>query len=244
MTIQTLTWLNGISALVLICSAWIMAFITLKYYFRDKNKRRINEFIFLAAVALGWTGITITFLSVAIYGYNLPWVRGAISYFSYSTIPFGATAIIIFTWDVFGSPKYKKAIIGVFLGLSIVYYIILFATFSQAIVCPEVPRGEIYDDWINPTSILFYLIWIIISITTIIMGTGFNKFRKMTAGDLKKRAGFMILASFLVGSGVLLDTVVLGSIIQPHEYFLYIVRFLTLIGAFCSFWGLRQSKIT
>ncbi len=242
MTNEILTWLNGVSALLLICSAWIMAIITLKFYFEQKNKRQINIFIFLVAVALGWTGITITFLSVAIYGYNLPFVRGIISYFSYSTIPIGSCALIFFTWDVFGSPKNKKIIIGGFLGLSIVYYIILYTTFQQTVVCPEVPKGEIYDDWINPTSLIFYFILILISITAVVTGIGFNKFRKMTSGDLKKRGMFMILSSLFVGSGVLLDTVVLGSIIQPHEYFLFIVRFSVIFGAFCAFWGMRPSK--
>ena len=93
MTIQILTWLNGVSALLLICSVWIMAIITLKFYFEQKNKRHINVFIFLAAVALGWTGITITFLSVAIYGYNLAFVRGIISYFLLNEVPADASPL-------------------------------------------------------------------------------------------------------------------------------------------------------
>jgi len=244
MTDQIINWLNGFSAFILVCAAWIMAIITLTYYFKDKNKRHLNELIFLAAIALGWTGITITFLSVVFYNENLPWVRGVISYFSYSTIPIGATAIIIFTWDVFGSPKYKKVMISGFVCISIVYYIILYSTFKISVICPEVPEGEIYDDWINPESIIFYFIWLIIGITAIVTGYGFFKFRKMTAGDLKKRAGFIILASLLVGSGVLSDTVVLGSLIQPHVHLLFIVRFMTLIGAFFTFWALRPSKTT
>ena len=161
MAIQPLSWLNGFSAFLLVCMAWIMAILALKFYFKEKtmfSRYYLFLFMLLAAIALGWTGITITFFSVAIYGYNLPWVKGVISFFSYSTIPVGATAIIIFTWDVFGSPKYKKVIIGGFLGLSVVYYIILYTTFQQAVVCPPVPKGKIYDDWINPNSIIFFLI--------------------------------------------------------------------------------------
>ncbi|MFX0186268.1 MAG: hypothetical protein ACFE8A_00880 [Candidatus Hodarchaeota archaeon] len=239
MTNQILTWLNGLSAFLLICSAWIMALLSLKFYFKTRHKRHINLFTFLAAIALGWTGITITFLSVAIYGRNLPWVKGVISYFSYSTIPFGAISIILFTWDVFGSPKSKKIIISGFLVLSIVYYIFLYTTFQQVVVCPDVPKGEIYDDWINQKTIFYYLLWVEVSFVAVITAIGFNRFRKMTAGDLKKRAGFIILAAFIVGPCILLDTVILGSVIRPHEHFLFIVRFLMIVGAFLAYWSMR-----
>jgi len=241
MTIQILSLLNGISAFLLVCSTWIMAIIALKFYFKEKHNRYMILFIFLASIALGWTGITITFLSVAIYGYNLPWVKGVISYFSYSTVPVGATAIIFFTWDAFGSPKSKKVIIGVYFCLMGLYYIFLFTTFPQSVVLSEVSDGEIYDDWLDPTSIVYYLLIIQVSIAAIITFIGFNKFRKMTAGDLKKRAGFIILASLIIGSCVLYDTVILGSIITPHEQFLFIVRFSMIFGAFCAFWAMRPS---
>jgi len=242
MTDQIITWLNGLSALILISSAWIMAIITLFFYFRDKNKKHINLFFFLIAVALGWTGITISFLSVAIFGFNLPWVRGIISYFSYSTIPIGATMLVLIVWDVVGSPKNKKVIVIIFLICSIIYYIVLYTTFQQAIVCPEVPKGEIYDDWIAPNSFIFVLIWIIVSFVCIMFLFGFNKFRKMTAGDLKNRAKFIMLSVSIIGICILLDTVVLGSIIQPHVNYLFIVRFLMIFGSFAMYWGFRISK--
>ena len=242
MAIQTLSWLNGFSAFLLVCSAWIMALIILKWYLKDKRKQYIIFFIFSAAIALGWTGITITFFSVAIYGYNLPWVKPVISYFSYSTVPLGATSIIFFTWDVFGAPKFKKPLLVVYFSLMALYYIFLYTTFQEAVVCPDVPKGVIYDDWLSPTSFVYYLLLIMVSITALMTLIGFYQFSKMTAGDLKKRAAFIILASIIIGSCVLLDTVVLGSIITPHEDLLFIVRFANIFGAFCAFWGIRPSE--
>ena len=242
MAIQPLSWLNGFSAFLLVCSAWVMAIITINWYLKEKKKQNLITIIFLASIALGWTGITITFFSVAIYGYNLPWVKGVISYFSYCTVPIGSTAIIFFTWDVFGYPKFKKPIIGIYFSLMALYYIFLFATFQQAVVCPDVSKGEIYDDWLDPASVVYYLLLIMVSIAALMTLIGFYQFSKMTAGDLKQRAGLLILASLIIGSCVLLDTVALGSIITPHVHVLFIVRFAMIFGAFCAFWGMRPSK--
>ncbi len=242
MAIQTLSWLNGFSAFLLVCTAWILGIIILKFYLKEKRKQYLVLFIFSAAIALGWTGITITFFAVVINGSNPAWVKPVISYFSYSTVPVGSTAIIFFTWDVFGYPKFKKPILIIYFSLMALYYIFLYATFQQAVVCPDVPKGVIYDDWLSPESVVYYLLLIMVSITSLITLFGFYQFSKMTAGDLKKRAGFIILSSIIIGSCVLLDTVVLGSIITPHEDLLFIVRFAMIPGVFCAFWGIRPSE--
>ncbi|TFG23311.1 MAG: hypothetical protein EU529_07890 [Promethearchaeota archaeon] len=242
MAIQPLSWLNGFSAFLLICTSWILGILILRFYLKEKRKQYLILFIFSAAIALGWTGITITFFSVVIYGYNLPWVKYVISYFSYSTVPVGSTAIIYFTFDVFGAPKFKKPLLVVYFSLMALYYIFLFATFSDAVVVSKVKKGQIYDDWLSPNSVVYYLLLIMVSITSLITLFGFYQFSKMTAGDLKKRAGFIILSSIIIGSCVLLDTVFLGSIFTQHEEYLFVVRFAMIPGVFCAFWGIRPSK--
>ena len=219
-----------------------MAIISFMWYLKDKKKQHLVTVVLLIAIALGWTGITITFFAVVIYGSNPYWVKPVISYFSYCTVPVGSTAIIFFTWDVFGYPKFKKPIIGVYFSLMALYYIFLYATFQQAVACPPVSKGEIYDDWLKTTSVVYYLLLFMVSITAVMTIIGFNKFRKMTAGDVKKRAGIVILASFIIAPGILLDTVILGSIITPHVHLLFIVRFVMIFGTLFTFWAIIPSK--
>ena len=94
MTSVVITWLNGISALAIVIVYWIFAIWCIYQYRKTKSSVFLNVILLTIAVALGWTGITVSFLSVMIYGYNLPWIKNVINYLTYSTIPFGALAII------------------------------------------------------------------------------------------------------------------------------------------------------
>ncbi|MFX1394590.1 MAG: hypothetical protein ACFFAH_13575 [Promethearchaeota archaeon] len=239
MTSPIITWLNGFSAFAIVCSAWIFVLISLYYYRKYKGKIFLNGILLGLAIAFGWTGITLSFLSVVFYSKNVPGLRSIISYFSYSTIPFGMLAIIIVSWDVAGAPYLKKIVLIGFIAFSIAYYIILIITFPEAIVCPEVPDGEIYDDWINPQAIFYYFVWIGIITTAIITGIGFNKFRKLTAGNVKKKSLFLIIATPVIGISILLDTVIF---MEPHVNFLFIPRFLIILGVYLIHLGFRPDK--
>jgi hypothetical protein len=238
MTDPIITLLNGFSAFAVVCAAWTIGIVYI-YICRKKNTRVLaSGVIIAAAIALGLTGITISFLSVAIFGYNLPWVKGVISYFSYSTLPIGAIAMMYTSWDVTGSPKNKKYMLIGFLIYNIVYYIILFTPSTQTIMCPEVPRGEIYDDWVSSNSPLYYLIYGEVLIVAIISAIGFNKFRKTTPGDLKKRSNYILLALPIIGICILLDTVILTD---AYVNYLFIARFLLIFGHFLLLLGFRPS---
>jgi len=220
-----INFLNGVSALILVCVAWMFVIISIYYYTKKSSKRHLMLFLFGIALALGWTGITITFLSVAFYGENLPGLESFISYFSYSTVPLGSISIIYMNWDVFGAPKNKKPVIIILLIISIIYYILLFATFQETIIVTEPVPGVILDDWVNPLSVFYYILWVLVGLGAGITGAGFNKFRKATSGDLTKRAKYIIMASLLGGGGVLLDTVILMG---PVEIVLWMPRIMMI----------------
>ena len=184
-----INWLNGFSAFAIVCCAWIFVFLCIYYYRKHKLKIYFNGILLGLAIAFGWTGITLSFLSVVIYGENLPGLSSIISYFSYSTIPFGALAIILVAWDVAGAPYLKKIVIIGFVAFAITYYVILYSTFEYAIVVStDIPDDQVLDDWIDPTSIFYYFVWLGVIPTAIITAIGFNKFRKLTAGEVKKRS--------------------------------------------------------
>ncbi|MFX0102509.1 MAG: hypothetical protein ACFFCS_23280 [Candidatus Hodarchaeota archaeon] len=239
MTDQTITFLNGITALGVVVTGWVFTGISLNHYFRDKIKV-FKFFVFLvAAMALGWMGITLSFISVSTIGSNTPWLKQFMSYFSYATIPVGACAIMFVSWDFFGSPRNKKQILAAFMVYSFIYYSVLFVTYKQAVVCPDVPVGELLDDWVTPSSLFYYIIWGQVTFTAVVTLIGFNNVRKATQGVLNRKANYLIITAILFTIPILLDTVVLTGI---HENFLYIVRFMAIIGFFPLYAGYKPVK--
>jgi len=209
-------------------------------------KTYFGGMLLFAAIGLGWMGITITFLSLEFTGINQPWVAPIISYFSYSTIPLGCFAIIYIVWELVGSKKSKKIIYLMYLVLFIAYYVLLYVWFPQNVVQYDFP-GDLLDDWISPTTIFFYFIWILVSITAVITLIGFIKMRSKTTGELKTRSLLLILATPIVAIGILADTVVLGSIplfpSPSHLNFLYLIRFLMIVGVFLIFIAFRPAQV-
>jgi len=239
MTSFIITWLNGVSALSIVIVSWIFAIWCVYQYRKTKNNIFLNGLLLSLAVAFGWTGITLSFLSVVIYGSNLPGLKPIVNAFSYSTIPFGSLAIIYVSWDVAASPRSKKIMLFGFIVFSILYYIVLFMTFDEAIACPDVPDGEIYDDWIVPGSFFYYLVWAGVGVVSTISFIGFIKLLKASEGDIKKRALYIVLAAPIFGTCILLDTVIF---MEPHVNFLFIPRFLMNLGGFLIYLGFRPPK--
>lgn len=239
MASELITFLNGFSALALVCISIFLFILYIVRSIKAKTNIQLAGIFLFVAIALGWMGISITYLSVVIYGYNLPWVKDIISYFSYSTIPIGALAVVHVSWDVAGAPKNKRKVELVFLIYSIVYYIVLYATFSQAIISPDVPVGEIYDDWVSPTSFLYYLLWGEVGLASIIAAIGWQKFESDAAGDLRKRGFFLLMTSGIIGISILLDTVIF---MDWAVNFLWIPRAAMIIGVIFVYLGFKPSK--
>lgn len=235
-----INWFNGFIALVIVVVAWLIAFFSIYLFYRkNRSQQHINEMILAFAIGFGWTGITITFLSIVISGENVSGVREIVPYFSYSTVPVGGFAVMRLVWDMVGSPKSKNKVLIIYVSYSIFYYIILYLTMSDAVELYDV-EGEVLDDWLTPASLMFYLVWIAVIIPAIPAAIGFNKIRGMTSGDLKKRSVSLLITVMCIGSGILLDTVILlGDHIQN---IVSISRILIIIGAIAALFGLRPPK--
>jgi hypothetical protein len=238
MVFPIIVFLNAFSAVFLVCFSF---FILLSYIYLCKKrdgKIILMSVILYLAVAFGWMGITLTSLSVLFYGNNLPGLKAIVPYFSYTTVPIGALAIIYTTWELAGSPKNKKYILITYAIYSAFYYITLFVTFNQAVMISD--TGVIYDDWISPSSFFYYVLWGIIVISVIITGIGFNKFRQNTPGELHSRSIALLLATPLVGISILLDTVIF---MEAQVFLLFIPRFLMILGEYLIFYGFRPMKV-
>ena len=235
-----ISWLNGISALALVCSSFIYAINWMNDYRKTKNKTIISFFIFSFACAFGWMGITLSFLSVEIYGYNLPGLKLYVNILSYSTIPIGSITVLNIAWEFLLPPKHKKKVliaVGIF---GIFYYIVLFMTFNRAVICPDVPRGEIYDDWLSSDELPYYLVYGLAFTSTIIFVFGVLRFLKTVTGVYRERAIWIMIATPIIGSCILLDTVIItGAMFQN---LLFIVRFLMIVALYLIYKGFKPPE--
>ncbi|MFX1276324.1 MAG: hypothetical protein ACFFAT_14965, partial [Promethearchaeota archaeon] len=237
MTNIFVSWLNGISALLLVSAAWYFVIVCL-YYFRtlENNKTYLGGMLLFTAIGLGWMGITLSFLSTEFAGSTLPWVIFLMPFFAYSTIPLGCFAIIYIVWELVGTKKSKKIIYGLYVILFIAYYILLYFNIESNVAIEIDANTGLGDDWIRFGVPFFYFIWILVIITAIITFIGFTKMRSHTTGELKTRSSLLLLATPLVALGILADTVVLGSLtIIPifefpnHLDFLYMIRLIMIL---------------
>ncbi len=237
---STISWINGFSALALVCSAFIYGLYFLYNYKKTKNSLYLNGAVLGFACALGWMGITISFLSVLFSGDNAEGLNRVIPLFSYSTIPIGSMAVLSIAWTMLMPPKYKKHVliaVGIF---SIFYYIILYATFTTAVVCPPVPKGEVLDDWLSSKGVPYYLVYALVLGITIIFAIGILRFFKAVTGELRKRAIWIILSTPIIGSVILLDTVIITG--AMYQDLLFIVRFLMIPAFLFTYLGFKPAE--
>jgi len=229
-------WLNGLSAFLVVIGAWLFAILNLRrYFFKSKVLSTLYMAILSIAIAIGWTGITLSFFSVLIHGSTLPEVAAIISYFSYATIPIGSCAVIIISWDLLFTPKYKKVGLAIFCIVYVIYYTFLFMTWNQTVMVSNVP-GQIFDDWLSAISVPFWMIWLIVGASALLWGIGFNSFRRKSAGEIRKRAVNLFLSTFFIGGAILLDTVVFtGAFVE----FAWISRLMMIPGVYTGYIGLN-----
>jgi len=246
----SISWLNGISTLLLIITAWFFVVYAAIYYIKLRVKTYLGGLILFAAIALGWTGITTSFLFTELVGANPLFIKEITRFFSYSTIPFGCFGIIYIVWELVGTKKSKRIVYLIYLALFIAYYSFLYYNLVNNVAFyPAEPVGtdEVIDDWIILDTLFFYFVWIAVIITSIITLIGFGKMRSKTSGELKERSSLLLLATPLIAFGILADTVILGTIplIFPsptHLNVLFLVRLIMIIGIILIMIAFRPSK--
>ena len=126
----------------------------------------------------------------------------------------------------------------------LVHILSLYITFEHTVL-PQTPPplGEIYDDWLNPSSISYYIAWMVLILNAVITLIGFNKYRTFTSGTNRKRAIYIMIATpcFALAFG---ESIALGNLITPHEHLLWIIRFSMLIASVLILYGFRPLNKT
>jgi hypothetical protein len=237
-----ITWLNGISAFAIFCSAWIFTIMSIIYYKKTKSHTFLTCLLLGIAVGLGWTGIFSSFLSNLLKGDNIELVLLFPRYLTFGVIPLGALAIIYTTWDIAGSPKNKKTILLGFGLFTLLYYVIYYVgtpITSAVKIIPGFGTDTLYDDWLDPSYLFYWMLWAEVVIAAIVSGVGFMKFLKVTTGALRKKAMYLLIATFFVGIGILEDLV---DFTEFHLFYLWIARFLVVPGMWLIFFGFKPIK--
>ena len=241
--ISGISLLNGICAFLVILASIYFIILGIQNYRKTKVLNNLIFYLGLGgAIFIGWLGITISFFTVSIYGenINLPLLTLIANITAFAPEPIGSLSVINSNWSLAGEQEHKKLALGIFVGYSIFYWIILVLTFNQAILCPAVPTGEILNNWINPFSLFYYVYWGMIVIAGIITFIGFYKFRKSAPGTLRKRGTYVMLASCFIVLGILLDTVIFTDSLAYQ--FDFISRLLIIPGLVLIHLGYRPLK--
>lgn len=230
-------WLNGISALIVVVGALLYAILNLRRYAKGKVKSTLYMAILFIAIAFGWTGITLSFFSILIFGSTPPEVASIISYFSYSTYPIGSCAVFLISWDLLFTPKYQKGALAILGTLYAIYWIFLFMTWSSTVEISYISgSSQIFDDWLSSNSVSYWMIWVTIGAVAVLWTIGTNLYRVKSAGEIRKRANLLSLSSFFVAGAILIDMVILTG---ASGEFAWIARLMMIPAIIVGYYGLK-----
>ncbi|HMF33854.1 MAG TPA: hypothetical protein VKK79_20680 [Candidatus Lokiarchaeia archaeon] len=232
--VSILTWLNGLSDVVVVGSAFVFACYYLFEYRKKQKKYYPVVAVLMFCIAIGWTGILISFVA-ALEGNPNQFVN-VTPYFSYATFPVGFFMCAYLAFDVFYDPKLKRSL---YLGLaifSICYYIFTFGFFDLAIQKPPVQVGNLFDDSLSPFWFPYYIVAGVDAINFYLLGTSFYKLRNKISGTERKRTTLLFYAMIFLTAAIVLDILVW----YPEDINLvFIARICMILGNFCFFWGFK-----
>ena len=176
-------------------------------------------------------------------GYTPRELSRIIPFISFSTFPIGSFALIYVLWKTVGSWKAKNYFLLTYGMIVIMYYLFLYLFLEETVIVADFGVNEIYDDWINPLSGLFYIILLIIVLNTIFGIKGLSRFKKMVSESIEKKVRQLIIIIPLISIGIFVDMLILGSLIELREPQLWIFRLILLIGIILLHHAFKLDKL-
>lgn len=200
------TYINGISALVVLILGFILGFGVLFLYFRSGRQKRLMPYVSILGFSGGafYLGPVVSFFNLLATGENIP----AIVYglLSYSHIPIVICASMYLGFELF-KPEWRDRVLLVFVLSSIVYWIALLGFPSVMISGTIGQEGDLID--ISLHSVVIVLVVVYIFSTLIMLGGGFYHLSKrLTDKEGKRRARELYIGFILFSIGGILDTVI------------------------------------
>ncbi|MCF2139605.1 MAG: hypothetical protein K9W44_06085 [Candidatus Lokiarchaeota archaeon] len=241
MALSLQTYLNGITAWIIVIIGFTYYVVFLVKYFQ--RKKPLLPYVSLAALCLGtfYLGPGITFLKLVFTGTNLdPTLYFMISY---TLNPVGTLIVVYLGFSIF-QPKYKNQASYFYLILLAVYWVFMFVWPENAF---ETIAGEEMLDT-NLAGVIRIITAFNILTVLLVVSTGFIRL----AIKMKKKGAPKgdVTQLFMIGFGWLLF--VIGAItdaIIPASLFYFIIagRIVMAIGYFMIFEGFmppKQEKIS
>ena len=186
--VSELGLLDGITATGIILSATFFGFLSLYKSVKLKAKLLSIAAITMFFVGFLWLGPTVDFFMVLITDSNLAssYVYTVLSY----TWVAPALVVAMYLGSSLMAPKRKWIVVGIFIGLGIVFeYFLWFqndASFKD-LAMPILGSGDLIDARFETGYYTFFLIAIFLLASLILLGIGFFIKAKQATGELRKK---------------------------------------------------------
>ncbi|MEX2717067.1 MAG: hypothetical protein Q6370_012260 [Candidatus Sigynarchaeota archaeon] len=204
------SWLNGLSAVVVLAFGNVVGITLLIKYWRERKKLLPFAALMQLSVAYFFLGPAVTFFSLLLTSSNISPV--AYGFLSYSHMPLSILNAMYLGYEIF-NPKQRNKALLVFGLTGIVYYIALIGWPQHMFVgTPGADPMEMLDISLRSVILvcaMFYIVCVIF-----VLGGGFYFLRKKIEGIDRKRASNLSLSFLLFAFAAILDTVITSQLIM------------------------------
>jgi hypothetical protein len=186
MAYSTITYLNGISATIVLLLAYAYAIRFLFLY--RKQRKRLMPVVALLAIGMGtfFLGPTTAFFHLMLTESNIDKIL--YGYLSYLTTPISLTLAMYLGFDIF-KPNWRDRVLAVYSLTAIVWWIAIIGWPDFMIATPVIP-GELID--ISLESVIYILVILYILSCLVILGGSFFRLSFKIADKAPKRKALLL----------------------------------------------------
>ncbi len=200
-----LSYLNGISSLIALTMAYLLAFSFIIKYMRQKQNLLLSTAILCFSLGSFNLGTVISFFSLLITGNNIDFILAG--YLGMTCVPIAILNAMNLGFSIF-KPESRKRVLIFFSITAIVYYIPIFFLPGQMFggeIPPEIIPGETELADFAIKSIVLYLTVFYVICVIVILGGGFLKLVRQLTGKERKKAWWLLNTFVLFAIAATLD---------------------------------------
>ena len=227
------SWLNGISALMIVGCALTYGVYFTVHTFKTKNKTKKKIFTYAAILgyleAIGFSGICLSFIWV-LMGRDANEVIHIVPRISYSTAGLVILICLYLAWDIFFKPEYKKPVLIILSIGIIVNYLVIYTFMDTMVRIPKVPRGEILDDTLWEFRIAWWAMTLLLGSLIVFFSGSFIRLLTRTEGTVHKKVTYLFLGFTLTFICCVIDMMLISPFIFINRFFIVIAIIFWWLG--------------
>jgi hypothetical protein len=233
MTLSFLTYLNGITALLILGFAYFNGFRFLFLYWDQRKK--LMPLISLLAFSMGsfYLGLTVSFSSLVLTGSNIDGIL--FGFLAYIHSPISITIAIFLAYDIF-KPHLRNRMVIIFIVIDLIWWISFFGFPNKMINVEPSEPGMLRD--ISLKSVILVIAGIYILSAVGLLGGNFYLLRRQLKDRDQlghKKATYQAIGWVLFGIGAL------GDIFLVY-YWVIIPRIIMFVAYYLIFQSFRPLK--